>query len=214
MADIRTLDQLISALDKEMAWRVKEVKAFVIASKTNGHQHRYFIRAGVTLLYAHWEGFVKSSSEIYINFVGNRGLKYNELKSCFSIIGLKSKLQTITISRQAKITIETFDFIVSEQGNTARLHLKSAVDTESNLTSKVFSNIASIIDINITPYTTRFNLIDESLVNRRNRIAHGEYIDISGQEFHILVDDILQLMREYKTDIENAASTESYKRLT
>lgn len=212
MADIRTLDQLQDAMDREMAWRLKEVKAFSVASKANGPERRYFIRAGVALLYAHWEGFVKTSSEQYLSFVGNRGLKYNELKSCFSIFGLKSKLNTLAISRQSLANVDAFDFILLELDKTARLQLGSAINTESNLTSKVFSNIAVSLDINIASYASRFNLIDESLVHRRNKIAHGEFLDIGGKEFGELLDAVLQIMREYKTDLQNAASAEAYKR--
>ncbi|NTF11093.1 hypothetical protein G6L37_34200 [Agrobacterium rubi] len=212
MADIRTLDQLQDALDKEMSWRVKEVKAFSVASKGNGPERRYFIRAGVALLYAHWEGFIKASSEKYLEFVGSRGHKYSELKTCFSVFGLKSKLMTLAGSRQSLANIDAFDFILLEMENTAHLQLGSAINTESNLTSKVFSNIASSLNINLADYTSRFNLIDESLVRRRNKIAHGEFIDIDGPEFGILLDEVLQIMREYKTDLENAASLAAYKR--
>jgi hypothetical protein len=212
LADIRTLDQLQDALDKEMSWRVKEVKAFSVASKGNGPERSYFIRAGVALLYAHWEGFIKASSEKYLEFVGSRGHKYSELKTCFSVFGLKSKLMTLAASRQSLANIDAFDFILSEMENTARLQLGSAINTESNLTSKVFSNIASSLNINLAEYTSRFNLIDESLVRRRNKIAHGEFIDIGGPEFGTLLDEVLQIMREYKTDLENAASLAAYKR--
>ncbi|MFD1694450.1 MAE_28990/MAE_18760 family HEPN-like nuclease [Roseibium aestuarii] len=212
MADIRTLDQLQDALDQEMAWRVKEVKAFSVAAKTNGPERRHFIRAGVALLYAHWEGFIKASSEMYLRFVDSRGLKYSELKSCFSVFGLKSKLQTLAQSRQSSANIDAFDFILAELESRSKLKLGSAINTESNLTSKVFSNIALSLDIDLGRYISRYNLIDESLVHRRNRIAHGEFIDIGGSEFGVLLDEILKIMREYKTDLENAASTESYKR--
>jgi len=195
-----------------MAWRLKEVKAFSVASKGNGPERRYFIRAGVALIYAHWEGFIKVSSEMYLKFVNSRGLKYSELKSCFSVFGLKSKLQSLAESRQSRANIDAFDFIVAEMDNTARLQLGSAINTESNLTSKVFINIATSIDIDVREYLSRFNLIDESLVRRRNKIAHGEFIEIGGAEFVDLVDDVLKMMREYKTDLENAASTAAYKR--
>ena len=149
---------------------------------------------------------------MYLKFVDSRGLKYSELKSCFSVFGLKTKLQTLAASRQSLANIDAFDFIRSELENTARLQLGSAINTESNLTSKVFSNIATSLNINISGYTSRFNLIDESLVHRRNKIAHGEFLDIGGPEFGDLLDEVLQIMREYKTDLENAASLAAYKR--
>ncbi len=213
MPDIRTLDQLQDALDLEMGWRVKEIAAFRVASKGDGPERKFFIRAGVALVYAHWEGFIKASSEQYLNFVHHRGLTYRELKSCFAVFGLKGKLQMLSDSRKSGPNIKAFDFIISELGEPAHMQMSSAINTESNLTSKVFANIAISLDLDIERYSTKFNLIDESLVGRRNKVAHGEYMDIGGREFGELVDEVLQLMRDYKTDLLNSASTEGYKRL-
>lgn len=212
MADIRTLDQLQDALDSEMAWRVKEVGAFSVASRSGSPERKFFIRAGVTLTYAHWEGFIKTASELYLNFVHHRGLTYGELKSCFAIFGLKGHLQMLSSSRKTAANIKAFEFVFSEMGKPARMQMSSAIDTESNLTSKVFTNIATSLDIDVDKYSTKFNLIDESLVNRRNKVAHGEFMDLGGKEFGLLVADVLQMMRDYKTDLLNAASLESYKR--
>lgn len=212
MADIRTLTELQDSLDVEMSWRVKEIGAFRVASRVGGPERRFFIRAGIALVYAHWEGFIKNASENYLNFVHNQGHTYLELKSCFAIFGLKGKLHTLSTSRKSAPNIEAFEFIFSEMEKRARMNMSSAIDTESNLTSKVFVNIANSLDINIKGYETKFNLIDESLVSRRNKVAHGEYLDLGGGDFSDLVDEILYLMRGYKTDLENAASLKSYKR--
>ena len=48
-------------------------------------------------------------------------------------------------------------------------------------------------------------------MNRRNKIAHGEYVDLEAEDFRTLADDVLKMMRDYKTDLENAASLASYK---
>ncbi|MNT40152.1 hypothetical protein D3C72_1764470 [compost metagenome] len=191
---------------------MKEIGAFRIASKSGSPERKFFIRAGIALVYAHWEGFIKASSEHYLNFVHFRGHTYRELKSCFAVFGLKSKLQMLSKSRQSGPNIEAFDFIISEMGQPAYMQMASAIDTESNLTSKVFTNIATSLDLDVEKYTTKFNLIDESLVKRRNQVAHGEHMDLGGREFGELVDEILQLMRDYKTDLLNAASMEAYKR--
>lgn len=212
MPDIRNLAQLQDILDAEMGWRLKEIGAFLIASKSGNQNRKFFIRAGIALLYAHWEGFIKGSSEHYLNFINNQGHTYKELQSCFAIFGLKGKLQLLSISRKTASNIEAFNFIFSELEKPARLDMSSAINTESNLTSKVFSNIATSLDISVSNYETKFNLIDESLVNRRNKVAHGEFLELGGKEFGELVDEVLKLMRGYKTDLENAASMKSYKR--
>ncbi len=210
MADIHTLGQLQDGLDKEMSWRRKEVLAFRVASKKNGQDAAYFIRAGIALLYAHWEGFIKSASEHYLNYVQHQGCKYRDLKSCFAIFGLKGKLHTLSTSRKSLANIEAFEFILTELEQQANLNMSTAIDTESNLTSKVFSNIAASLGVEITNYETRFNLIDESLVNLRNKVAHGEYLRLGGREFGDLVDEILEIMGWYKTDLMNAAVQAKY----
>jgi hypothetical protein len=131
-----------------------------------------------------------------------------------AVFGLKSSLAQLVVSRKAKTNIAALDFVISEMDKIASMNMASAIDTESNLTSKVFTNIALSLNISILPYETKFNLIDESLVRRRNKIAHGEFIDLSRDSFILLADEILQLMRNYKTDIENAATLGGYQRLT
>jgi len=212
MTKIRTVAQLQETLDAEMGWRIKEISALKLASKTEEGDRRVFVRAGVTLVYAHWEGFIKAASEAYLDFVDNQGHMYRELKSCFAIFGLKGKLALLGDSRQAKSNIEAFDFVLGELDNRARMRFSSAIDTESNLTSKVFANIATSLDIATTAYETKFNLIDESLVRRRNRVAHGDYLDLGAADFRSLADEILQMMRDYKTDLQNAASMATYRR--
>jgi hypothetical protein len=212
MPKIRTLTQLQEALDADMGWRIKELSTFKLAAKADGANRKVFVRAGIALVYAHWEGFIKAASEAYLNFVDNQGHLYRDLKSCFAIFGLKGKLVLLVQSRQAKPNIEAFDFVLGELDKPARMNLSGAIDTESNLTSKVFANIAASLDIATTGYETKFKLIDESLVRRRNRVAHGEYLDLDANDFRTLADEVLQIMRDYKTDLQNAASMATYRR--
>jgi hypothetical protein len=76
----------------------------------------------------------------------------------------------------------------------------------------VFENIASSIGIKIQPYESRFKLMDESLLSRRNKIAHGEYLDLDADSWRDLADEVISLMRDFKTDMENAASTSAFAR--
>lgn len=164
------------------------------------------------MVYAHWEGFIKSASEGYLEFVNNQGLTYRELKTCFVVFGMKGKLAQLGDSKQAKTNIDVLDFVMGELDKPAKMVLSNAIRTESNLTSTVFRNIALSIDVPIDRYEARFPLIDESLVNRRNGIAHGEYIGLEPDEFINLASEVHTMMRWYKTDLENAASLGLYKR--
>lgn len=90
MTKIRTLTQLQEALDSEMAWRIREISDFKLATKGRSPNTQTFVRAGVALVYAHWEGFIKSASQYYLSFVDNRGHVYKDLKTCFAVFGLRA----------------------------------------------------------------------------------------------------------------------------
>jgi MAE_28990/MAE_18760-like HEPN len=209
---IRTLSQLQNALDAEIAWRVKEIADLKLAAKKNdGLSEKTLIRAGIAILYAHWEGFVKSAATIYINFVDNQGKTYGDLQTCFAVLGIRKQLTELVKAKKFRIRIAAVDFIRESSATRSQLQ-KFAVDTESNLKAEVFENIALSIGISIQPYESRFKLMDESLLRRRNKIAHGDYLDLDADAWRKLADEVISLMRDFKTDIENAASTSAFVR--
>jgi len=213
MAKIRTLVQLQDLLDQSLGWRLKDISNLKIAAKSGGISQKTFIRAGIPLVYAHWEGFIKEASIAYLNFVDNQGLTYNELKGCFALFGLKGKLDTLGDSKKTHANLVALEFIISRLGDKSQLQLAHAVNTEANLTSRVFSNIAASLDLSTDAYETKYNLIDESLVYRRNKVAHGEFLDLEMPDFLDLSEEVLNMMRSYKNDVLNAAVSEQYKRL-
>jgi hypothetical protein len=105
MSKIRTLTQLQDALDKEMSWRHKEILGLKLSVRNAGQlPQSSIVRAGVALLYAHWEGFIKNSSLLYLNYVNNQGLCYKELQSCFVVFGLKGYLNILRTSKNHELT--------------------------------------------------------------------------------------------------------------
>lgn len=209
---IRTLSAFQDAMDHEFAWRLKEIASLKSSVRQSGTLAApTVIRAGLALLYAHWEGFVKAAALTYLEFVASRGLLYKELQSCFVVLGMKGELHTLEKTRKVDGLIAAYEFVTSRRDQKAALVLANAVDTESNLSSAVFENIVHSIGIDVSAYEARFNLIDESLLKRRNKIAHGEYLDVTADDWRDLADEIILMLRHFKTDLENAASLGSYK---
>ena len=68
---IHTAEQLEEALDSELAWRRKELTDVHSSVHGNvGSTQSMLIRAGVALLYAHWEGGIKGLCAHYLTFIG------------------------------------------------------------------------------------------------------------------------------------------------
>jgi len=214
MSKIRTIIQLQDKLDEAFSWRIQEVsiiKTSIDSRKaSNDPKNKALIRAGVPLIYAHWEGFIKQSSGIYLSYVGNQGLTYRELKSCFIAFGLKRQLNEVLETKKHTKVAAAIDFIRKQLDERVNISSNSALQT-SNLSSAVFEVIAESIGIDIEPYKSKFAWIDESLLERRNKIAHGEYLDLKPTEFPAYCDNVIHLMRMFKTDIENAVAMCSYK---
>jgi MAE_28990/MAE_18760-like HEPN len=210
---IHNLNQLQTILDKEFSWRLKEIANIKVAiGQQSSLSEKTLVRAGITLLYAHWEGFVKSAAQAYLEFVNTQGHRYEDLTDCFVALGVKKRLRELVDAKKSVRHIAAVDFLRTAMGGRAELRARSAIDTQSNLSSAVFENIAATIGIQTAAYEPRFHLIDESLLARRNKIAHGEYLDLNVDGWRKLADEVVFLMRQVKNDIENSASLSRYLR--
>ena len=75
----------------------------------------------------------------------------------------------------------------------------------------VFDQIAKSVGIDTEKYQFLYKYIDETIVHNRNKIAHGENLQLTISDFHSLVDKIDELTYMYKTDLENAVLTQKFK---
>jgi len=204
-----TINDLTEILDDEFQWRRKELFLFKskIPLEISSIQKAY-LRAGITMLYAHIEGFVKNMSTYYLQFISYKYLKHNELKSPLLATCLKNKLvNTNNIERQ----VDLIDFFFIDVNTKANLPYKNIINTRSNLNFQVFEEILYTIGIDIIKFEKREEILND-LVSLRNTIAHGEYKDIDYETYIGFYNEIESLMGEYKTEIENNAVLENYKR--
>lgn len=210
---IKTIEELQQVLDSDFSWRFKELSILKtnvgiggsVAEKAN-------IRTAIVMLYAHWEGSIKSICEAYLIFVSTRKLKYKELSTCFLAIIMKDKLSKCELTIKATVHNQAIDFILGSMEDRANIPKRDIIKTHSNLNSEVFVDILSTIGIDFSPYALKFNQIDSNLVSLRNTVAHGQYVNLQLPDFETLYADIIGIMSGVKSDIENAASLKSYKR--
>jgi hypothetical protein len=213
MKRLQTQNQLQDYLDAELGWRVKEISSLKAAVNSSSYiAEQTLVRASIALLYAHWEGFIKSSATAYVTYVNNQGLSYAELHTCFVVLGFKKTLHDVQQSKQSHLNVALVDFLRDGLAEKSKLKIDTAINTESNLSASVFENILQAVGFATAPYETKTNLINESLLKRRNTIAHGEYIDVAKDDWAKLADEVLQMLRQFKTDIENAMALSSFKR--
>lgn len=212
---IRTTDQLIDRIARELVWRRKELtdlRALVQEFRNEPLRLRVLIRSAVALLYAHWEGFVKASSSHYLEYVASTRLPYRKLAANFVGLTLRSKFIELSVSEKISSGNVLADFFCTALDRQASVPYKNVVDTRSNLSSTVLQDIIAALGLDVSKFATRFRFIDTNLVNPRNHIAHGEVMDLSVDEYMALHDEVITLIETYRNEIENASVLRRYER--
>jgi len=196
---IRTLDQLHEAIDAEMAWRKRELTAI----KANVFKSRSFaqetaLRSGIALLYAHWEGSVKNIATFYLQYVSNLSLPYCKLKLNFLAISVKSEIDKFRSTNKASLQTDIVSLVHTRQNEKSRIPQSNIIRANSNLNSTTFSEIMASIGLCCSFYEPSYTLIDDVLLNMRNKIAHGgklDYLSLDEERYNEIHEKIFIIIR-------------------
>lgn len=211
---LRTKDELSARVSAELAWRRKELIFF----KNLVHQappaaRASFIRGAVAILYAHWEGFVKATGELYLEFITAQRLTYRQLASPLLAIAARKWIHSASESRKATPWVELINLFMSAELDGRAKSIERTIETRANLSVDVFKNICSTIGM---PYRQEYSVAEKPIIERllevRNSIAHGEYSVIDLQEFDQLHSRIDLMLTLFGNDVENAVATDGYRR--
>lgn len=211
---IRTEEELQDAIDSELAWRKKELSAI----KANVYSARNFakntaLRSGIALLYAHWEGAIKNLAYYYLVYVSNLKIPYDRLKPNFLAISLKNDLKQFEETNKATLQTEIVNKLLSRYNQSSRIPTENIISANSNLNSTTFTEIMGVIGLSTDEYEGDYVLIDEVLLEMRNKIAHGEKLDLISldeERFNEIYSKMFMLIDRFSTQISNAASLKLY----
>ena len=209
---MRTEDEFLQHVAKDLVWRRKELTEMraLVQSAQGELRQSVLIRSSVALLYAHWEGFVKAAASAYLKFVAYQGVDCEQLAHNFLALAARAS-SSGQDGPSADIKIAAF--YAACDGVRARIPFKGVIGTKSNLGSAVLKDILVVLGLPEASFTTKMALIDTSLVNRRNHIAHGEYLSISVTDYEGLHQEVLGLIEAFRNEVENAAVTKKYLRI-
>jgi hypothetical protein len=216
---IRTLENLNQRLTDDLIWRkieIADLKGLIDNRNFSTSKHNTLLRSGVTILYAHWEGFIKTAASSYLEFVARQKLTYDELAINFVAIAMKIKLNEITETNKPTVFTEATRFILTQTNQRSSIAYENVVATGSNLSSSILREITCLLGLDYAFYETNQVIIDEQLLSRRNKIAHGErleYLSLSRDEYQQLHEQILEMMEYFRNQIENHAAQQLYLRI-
>lgn len=209
---VRTLSELQDKLDQDIQWRKKEIVDFKFVIENNRRSTRVtpLVRGGIALSYAHWEGFIKVASSIFINFISTKKIPMDNMQLNFIAL---SYLKRIKYGTGIEECISIIGDLLSNGQKSCKINDADVIETKSNLRFHVLKEILISLGLDGSHFAAHENFIDKKLVEPRNDIAHGTYRDISYEDFIIVFDNVIPLMEYYKTLIENNATQETYMKL-
>ena len=211
---VRTEEDFYNALTDDLGWRKKELsilKMRVDLAKSN--QLNTEIRAGILLLYAHWEGFNKVACDLYLGYVKQLRLKYSDLSNNLLALSIKSQIVIMESTNDHEKHTKFLNFIDEELETRAKWNLDKAIDTKSNLNSKILRNIMSVVGIDFSLFELKSNLIDVQLLQNRNTIAHGNYLVIGKEEYLSIHTEVLKLIQITFDELSNLVVLKKYKKV-
>jgi len=209
----RDLNELLDLLDREFAWRFKElttINSNIRSSPKVGKP--MLIRCATALLYAHWEGFIKNVAEAYLYHVSIRRLRYSELSKAFIALSIRSKLLDLEAITQSEKHQDIVEFLLSDLNTTANIPVQGIIKTKSNLNSNLFRDIVFTLGLDYSNFELKEHLIDTQLLAWRNSIAHGQWLYPKESDFDVLFREVLGIIRHFKDQVSNAAALKLYRR--
>lgn len=209
---IKSLEKLQDLLDKDMAWRKKElidIKLLVHSTK-----NPTLCRAGIALLSAHFEGFIKQAANYYVVYVASQNIKLSQLRTNFAAIHSGKIFDRCATSDKITVYQKVIDDFLS---NYTTLNFKVSysperpiIKTESNPSSIVVRNIFDSIGLDYSPYETKSHYIDTDLLSNRHSIVHGENIRIKISDFDSTFKIITKIMQDFSEQVMEAAISKGY----
>lgn len=212
---LRTVAQLQDALDAERVWRLRELSTLrkrllqPISPGVSSEEDLALLRPCVTMIYAHWEGFVKASCSAYLQFVSLQRLPQRSMSTPFLALAARRQAAERGLTGAAA---DRFMLQLAREAEDERFLIpyKGGVDTKSNLWFEVFEEVMTSLGLSAANYSLRQKMIDTQLVAKRNAIAHGRYIDVGVDEVNGLFESVIELMSEIKDQLLDAADQKTY----
>lgn len=163
----------LDLITDDLNWREAELgslKLLISRNDVSDHQKLVLLRASWALLYAHYEGFSKTSLAIFYDHAKMSVMNCGMLPVKTRLFALEKKIKRLRNLSSEPLLVELENFSASFYNPSPDF---PEVDTKSNLWPNVLEDLLNDADIKIDTLDNHRVKIS-TLVNRRNNIAHGK----------------------------------------
>jgi hypothetical protein len=215
----QTVEELQAQLDKELAWRKKEISGLRVSAARSDSDRRYLYRAGLVLLCAHWEGFLKRSVDLYVRHVFSQGLRISELVPVFVANAFFSDVKkageaNFPGSEECHIRLaQRIQLGTTEVCATPTWEVKTEANPGSDILFKLLSSVGinTRLGYDDASWGTMRVFIDEQVLRDRHRVAHGDGFPVNRDEFLERAERMTRLLERLSSTVLGAAEARSYR---
>jgi hypothetical protein len=210
---IRSIEELEDKLESDLSWRKKEILSLKILIDSDEINQKILLRAGIALLCAHFEGFIKVASNYYIVYVSNKKIKADDIINTLVAIKMNKKIKQCGETEKFSVHGEMITLLEKIKGENFFIKYTEdspIISTNSNPTSTVLEEMLRTIGVNSDIFETKKQYIDYSLLRNRHKVVHGERHELDYEDFINTHCIVLELLDSYKELIINAAEQELF----
>jgi len=202
---IKTIEKLDTKLSIDLTWRKKELIDIktLIEDESNNINKKMLVRAGISLLCAHWEGYIRYAANMYVVYIGDTNIKTKDLKENFLALFLKKDIILSGETEKTSIHIKLINKL--NELKEENFHIRYTDDnriitTNSNLSFELFNEILMSINIE-NEYSLKKNYINSNLLKKRHEIVHGEITYLDKQDFLDTFKVVLEIMESFQSQL-------------
>lgn len=200
----------LESISKDLDWREAELgslKLLLARKDISEHQKIVLLRACWALLYAHYEGFVKTALTIFYDEARKRTQECGSLPTLTRLFALETMLKKIR-------NLPPPEFLGEIETFSGTYHRDKPdfpdVDTKSNLWPNILRELLDTADLTLPSLAVHHVLI-KTLVTRRNKIAHGNQEMITEVAYYRNYEAaVYELMYELSFSIDERLNQSPY----
>ena len=199
---------LYEYFDRELSWRRKEIYEIknILNSKRDSREFKVLSKSVILISYSHWEGYVKTISEAYLNYIKWLSLTVNKLSSHI----LASFIFNTKNVNAKSAKIEALKGQLNDERSVIDFNIADMINPKSNLNFEILEDILCNLGICNDMFNSRRQYINEKILNNRNKYAHGEQEHADVDEAIHIAEEVIKMLENYKTVLENAICTDNH----
>jgi hypothetical protein len=199
-------------IESDLSWREAEMgtlKLLLAAAPARSDRQRALLRACSAMLYAHYEGFCKFCWTLLLNTIASQKCLRRDLVTPLA----KRAMASVFSKLRGDTSIENlwnFAWRQFQQELVKVSEFPDEVDTKSNLWPELSQSINASVGLECPLLNVHATEIGQ-LVGRRNKIAHGEKLEIADlAQFQKIEHAAILVMHELALSVVDCLNGRSY----